>query len=97
MTKADAGTEDITGKNIIIATGSKPASLPGITIDKKRVISSTEALNLPEVPKRFIVIGAGVIGAVRVGTFYSSKDADGFAKVEFSMPVSQVVHALANV
>ncbi|MES2734289.1 MAG: dihydrolipoyl dehydrogenase [Bacteroidota bacterium] len=70
VTKADAGTEDITGKNIIIATGSKPASLPGITIDKKRVISSTEALNLPEVPKRFIVIGAGVIGA-ELGSVYA--------------------------
>lgn len=46
----------------IIATGSKPSSLPGIKIDKKRIISSTEALNLTEIPKHLIVIGGGVIG-----------------------------------
>src|SRR5690554_1238535 len=48
-----------TGKSII-ATGSKPSSLPGITIDKKRIITSTEALNLQEIPKHLIVIGGGV-------------------------------------
>lgn len=46
----------------IIATCSKPSSLPGITIDKKRIISSTEALNLTEIPKHLIIIGGGVIG-----------------------------------
>lgn len=46
----------------VIATGSKPSSLPGVEIDKKRIITSTEALNLKEVPKNLIVIGAGVIG-----------------------------------
>ncbi|MDN3668767.1 dihydrolipoyl dehydrogenase [Echinicola jeungdonensis] len=55
-------SEEITGKNIIIATGSKPSSLPFIEIDKKRIITSTEALNLKEVPKKMIVIGGGVIG-----------------------------------
>lgn len=55
-------TETITGKNIVIATGSKPASFPGMEIDKKRVISSTEALELKEIPKHLIVIGGGVIG-----------------------------------
>ena len=61
--------QQITAKNVIIATGSKPASLPGITLDKKRIITSTEALNLPEVPKHLIVIGAGVIGA-ELGSVY---------------------------
>ncbi len=61
--------QQITAKNVIIATGSKPASLPGITLDKKRIITSTEALNLPEVPKHMIVIGAGVIGA-ELGSVY---------------------------
>ena len=46
----------------IIATGSKPSSLPGIEIDKKRIITSTEALDLPEIPKHLILIGGGVIG-----------------------------------
>ncbi|EQC46230.1 dihydrolipoyl dehydrogenase [Bacteriovorax sp. Seq25_V] len=49
-------------KNFIIATGSKPSSIPGIEIDKKRIITSTEALKLEECPKHMIVIGGGVIG-----------------------------------
>ncbi len=53
---------EIKGKNIIIATGSKPASIPGVKIDKKRIITSTEALKLEECPKHLIVIGGGVIG-----------------------------------
>ncbi|MBA0855812.1 hypothetical protein Goshw_019510 [Gossypium schwendimanii] len=52
----------IKGKNIIIATGSDVKSLPGITIDEKRIVSSTGALALQEVPKKLIVIGAGYIG-----------------------------------
>jgi len=52
----------ISTKNTIIATGSKPFSLPGINIDKKRIITSTEALNLKEIPKHLILIGGGVIG-----------------------------------
>jgi dihydrolipoamide dehydrogenase len=58
----EKNSTDIKGKNIIIATGSKPSSLPGIEIDKKRVITSTEALKLTEIPKHLIVIGGGVIG-----------------------------------
>lgn len=54
--------ETLKGKNIVIATGSKPSSLPGVEIDKERVITSTEALKLPELPKSLIVIGGGVIG-----------------------------------
>lgn len=52
----------INTKNIIIATGSEVAPFPGIEIDEKQIISSTGALSLTEVPKRLIVIGAGVIG-----------------------------------
>ena len=55
-------TVAIKGKNIIIATGSRPASLPGMAIDKKRIISSTEALALSELPKSLAVIGGGAIG-----------------------------------
>ena len=60
----------ITAKNIIIATGSKPSSLPNITIDKECIISSTEALSLKEIPKHLIIIGAGVIG-VELGSVYA--------------------------
>ena len=56
------GTETLNTKNIVIATGSDVAGLPGIDIDEKIVVSSTGALSLPKVPKHMIVIGGGVIG-----------------------------------
>ena len=67
--KPDGTEQEITGKNIIIATGSKPSTLPFIKIDKKRIITSTEALTLPEVPKHLILIGGGVIG-LELGSVY---------------------------
>ncbi len=60
--KKEDGEETITGKNIVIATGSKPHYFPGMEPDKDRIITSTEALNLKEVPKKMIVVGGGVIG-----------------------------------
>ena len=59
----------INAKNIILATGSKPIELPFAKFDKERVISSTEALNLQEIPKRLVVIGGGVIG-LEMGSVY---------------------------
>lgn len=70
VTKADGTEETIETGKTIIATGSKPSSLPGITIDKKRIITSTEALELKEVPKHLILIGGGVIG-LELGSVYS--------------------------
>jgi dihydrolipoamide dehydrogenase len=70
ITKEDGTTQEITGTNIIIATGSKPSSLPFIKIDKKRIITSTEALTLPEIPKHLILIGGGVIG-LELGSVYA--------------------------
>jgi len=70
ITKENGDTETITAKNVIIATGSKPFSLPSIQIDKKRIITSTEALNLKEVPKHLILIGGGVIG-LELGSVYA--------------------------
>ncbi len=61
--------ETIEAKNTIIATGSKPSTLPFIEIDKERVITSTEALSLTEIPKHMIVIGGGVIG-LELGQVY---------------------------
>ena len=69
ITKNDGSTETIESKYIIIATGSKPSSLPFINIDKERIITSTEALNLQKVPKKLLVIGGGVIG-LELGSVY---------------------------
>ncbi|WP_339654206.1 dihydrolipoyl dehydrogenase [uncultured Maribacter sp.] len=73
--KNDGKTEEIGAKNIIIATGSKPSTLPFIKIDKERIITSTEALELKEVPKHMIVIGGGVIG-LELGQVYKRLGAD---------------------
>lgn len=62
IVKGSSETVEIKGSKIVIATGSKPSTLPGVTIDKERVITSTEALVLKELPKKLIVIGGGVIG-----------------------------------
>lgn len=69
IAKADGTTETIEAKNIIIATGSKPATLPFIKLDKERVITSTEALKLKEIPKHLVIIGGGVIG-LELGQVY---------------------------
>lgn len=70
ITGADGKSKEITTTKTIIATGSKPSSLPSVQIDKKRIITSTEALNLTEVPKSMIVIGGGVIG-MELGSVYA--------------------------
>jgi dihydrolipoamide dehydrogenase len=67
---ADGSTKEIKTTKVIIATGSKPVSLPTVPIDKKRIITSTEALELTEVPKHMIVIGGGVIG-LELGSVYA--------------------------
>jgi dihydrolipoamide dehydrogenase len=56
------GEKTLAAKNIVIATGSEPVSLPGVEIDEERIVSSTGALSLRQVPKRLVLIGAGVIG-----------------------------------
>ena len=70
IAKNDGSEENITAEQVIIATGSKPTILPFMNYDKKRIITSTEALNLSEIPKHLIVIGAGVIGA-ELGSVYA--------------------------
>ncbi len=66
---AKGKAQEITTDKVIIATGSKPASLPFIEIDKKRVITSTEALSLEKLPKSMVIIGGGIIG-VEMGSVY---------------------------
>ncbi|MEN2281860.1 dihydrolipoyl dehydrogenase [Algoriphagus sp. SE2] len=70
VTKEDGSSSEIKTKNVIIATGSKPSTLPFIKLDKDRVITSTEALNLKEIPKHLVVIGGGVIG-LELGSVYA--------------------------
>jgi dihydrolipoamide dehydrogenase len=62
VTGADGQVTTLEAKNIVIATGSEPAGLPGVAVDQKRIVDSTGALSLPEVPKSLVVIGAGIIG-----------------------------------
>lgn len=71
VTKADKPTETIETKNIIIATGARPRSIPGVEIDHKKIISSSEAMILQEPPKSMLIIGAGAIG-VEFAYFYNT-------------------------
>jgi dihydrolipoamide dehydrogenase len=81
--------EEITAKYIIIATGSKPASLSFIEIDKERIITSTEALELKEIPKHLIIIGGGVIG-LELGQVYKRLGAD-VSVVEYADRITPVM------
>ena len=68
--KSDEGEQEIKAKRIVIATGSKPNFFPGMEPDKDRIITSTEALELQEVPKKMVVVGGGVIG-LELGSVYA--------------------------
>src|SRR3990172_3348858 len=59
---ANGSTETLSAKAVIVATGSEPAGIPGVEIDGERVLTSTEALELPERPETFLIVGGGVIG-----------------------------------
>ena len=71
----DGSTKKVGAKNIVIATGSEPASLPGIEIDEERVVTNTGALSLKEIPKKLVLIGAGVIG-LEMGSVWSRLGAE---------------------
>ena len=73
--KTKDGVRTLEAKAIIIATGSDVAPLPGVTIDEKQIISSTGAIALKEVPKRLLVVGAGVIG-LELGSVWKRLGAD---------------------
>ena len=68
--KVQIGDEVHEAKHIVIATGSEPSSLPGVTVDETIVVTSTGALALPSIPKTMVVIGAGVIG-LEMGSVYA--------------------------
>jgi dihydrolipoamide dehydrogenase len=62
VTAADGAVVTLEAKSIVIATGSRPTPLPGVTVDQDRIVDSTGALSFPEVPGHLVVIGAGIIG-----------------------------------
>ncbi len=63
LVKAEDGSEQtLEAENIVIATGSEPSRVPGVEVDQQRIVDSTGALAIPEVPKRLVIIGAGIIG-----------------------------------
>lgn len=62
VTAEDGVVTELAAKNIVIATGSEPSGLPGVTVDQQRIVDSTGALTLPEVPGHLAIIGAGIIG-----------------------------------
>ena len=69
--ETNTGTKNkIIAKNIIISTGSEPSSLPGVKYDEDKIISSTTALSLKEVPKKMLIIGGGYIG-LELGSVWS--------------------------
>jgi dihydrolipoamide dehydrogenase len=70
LVKGEKGETELKTAKVIIATGSKPAGLRGVTIDKKRIITSTEALVMKEVPQHLLIIGGGVIG-LELGSVYA--------------------------
>jgi dihydrolipoamide dehydrogenase len=73
--KGDKGVTEVTAKNIVIATGSAPVELPFMKFDGKTVVSSDHAIAFPEVPKKLVVVGGGVIG-VELGSVWSRLGAD---------------------
>ena len=81
--------DEITAKHIIIATGSKPSSLSFIKIDKERIITSTEALELKEIPKHLIIIGGGVIG-LELGQVYKRLGAE-VSVIEYADRITPVM------
>ena len=75
VASADGATQALETKNIVIATGSVPADLPGVDVDEERVVTSTGALSLKKVPEKLIVVGAGVIG-LELGSVWRRLGAD---------------------
>ncbi|MBL8543788.1 MAG: dihydrolipoyl dehydrogenase [Hyphomonadaceae bacterium] len=88
---ADGGSQTLETKNIVIATGSVPTPLPGVDIDEERIVSSTGALSLKQVPGKLIVVGAGVIG-LELGSVWRRLGAE-VTVVEFLDKITPTVDA----
>jgi dihydrolipoamide dehydrogenase len=93
---ADGKTQVYTARNIIIATGSTPIQIPALPFDKKYILSSTEAIAIPEIPKKIIVVGGGYIG-VELGSVWNRLGSEVLV-VEFMeriLPLSDTETSLA--
>jgi dihydrolipoamide dehydrogenase len=71
VTKADGSSESLSFDRILLATGSRPAIIPSLKIDSPRMMDSTSALNLPDIPKSLLVVGGGYIG-LELGSVYAA-------------------------
>jgi dihydrolipoamide dehydrogenase len=71
ITKADGTTSTLAFEHAVIATGSRPATVPGVSIDSPRVMDSTAALEMPDIPKSLLVVGGGYIG-LELGSVYAA-------------------------
>ena len=91
VTGADGAKQTLETKNIVIATGSVHTDLPGVDVDEERIVSSTGALALQSVPKKLIVVGAGVIG-LELGSVWRRLGAD-VTVVEFLDRITPTVDA----
>ena len=91
VTDADGKKTQLETAKTIIASGSKPMSLPGVVIDKKRIVTSTEMLELKEVPKHLIIIGGGVIG-LELGSVYARLGAK-VSVIEFTSGIISTMDA----
>jgi dihydrolipoamide dehydrogenase len=88
---ADGAKQTLETKNVVIATGSEPMPLPGIEIDEERIVSSTGALSLKQVPGKMIVVGAGVIG-LELGSVWRRLGAE-VTVVEFLDKITPTIDA----
>jgi dihydrolipoamide dehydrogenase len=88
---SDGGGQTLETRNIVIATGSAPMDLPGVDVDEERIVTSTGALALKNVPERLIVVGAGVIG-LELGSVWRRLGAD-VTVVEFLDRITPTVDA----
>ncbi len=91
VTGPDGAKQTLETKNIVIATGSEPTPLPGIDIDEERIVSSTGALSLSQVPGKLIVVGAGVIG-LELGSVWRRLGAE-VTVVEFLDKITPTIDA----
>ena len=94
VTRKDGAITKITTAKTVIATGSKPGNLPFVKIDKKRIITSTEALSLKEIPKHLVVIGGGVIG-LELGQVYARLGAE-VSVVEYAKSIIPTMDAMLS-
>src|SRR4051812_640161 len=96
VSSSDGSTRTVKAKRILIATGSAPIEIPGVKFDRKNILSSTEALSIPEIPKKMIIIGGGYIG-VEMASVWSRLGTDVFV-IEFLdriLPPSDTEMAMA--